>query len=66
MNMDSLWSKHKTCFASATQVWLAVTSLLANDFDVRSVLHGQVTLAVFYQMYVIHEAMNGSKNLNIH
>ena len=36
-------------------------SLLANEFDVRSVLHGQVSLAAVNQIYVIHEAMNGCK-----
>ena len=40
-------------------------SLLANEFDVRSILHGQVILAAVNQMYVIHEAMNGCKNLKI-
>ena len=41
-------------------------SLLANEFDVRSVLHGQVSLADVNQICVIHEAMNGFKNLKIH
>ena len=41
-------------------------SLLANEFDVRSVLHGQVSLAVVNQMCVVHEAMNGCKDLKIH
>ena len=36
-------------------------SLLANEFDVRSVLHGQVSSAAVNQIYVIHEAMNGCK-----
>ena len=36
-------------------------SLLANAFDVLSVLHGQVSLAAVSQICVIHEAMNGSK-----
>ena len=40
-------------------------SPLANEFDVRRVLHGQVSLAAVNQMYVIHEAMNGCKNLKI-
>ena len=40
-------------------------SLLANEFDVRSVWHGLVSLAAAYQIYVIHEAMNGRKNLKI-
>ena len=41
-------------------------SLLANKFDVRSVLQGQVNLAAVNQIYVINEAMNGYKNLKIH
>ena len=41
-------------------------SLLANEFDVRSVLQGQVSLAAVNQICVIHEAMNGCKNLKIH
>ena len=41
-------------------------SLLANEFDVRSVLHGQVSLAAVNQICVIHEAMNGCKNPKIH
>ena len=50
---------------------LAITSgsdiyrslLLANEFDVWSVLHGQVSLAAVNRIGVIHEAMNGCKNL---
>ena len=34
--------------------------------DVRSVLHGQVSLAAVYQICVIHEAMNGCKNIKMH
>ena len=41
-------------------------SLLGNEFDVRSVLHGQVSLVAVNQIYVIHEAMNGYKNLKIY
>ena len=41
-------------------------SLLVNEFDVRSILHVKVSLAAVNQMYVIHEAMNGCKNLKIH
>ena len=41
-------------------------SLLANEFDVRSVLHGQVNLAAVNQMHAVHEAMNGCKNLKNH
>ena len=53
-------------FAHDTQVWLAVVSLLANEFDVRSVLHGQVSLAAVNQICAIHVAMNGCENLKIH
>ena len=41
-------------------------SHLANEFDVRSILHGQVSLAAVNQIRVVHEAMNGCKNLKIH
>ena len=41
-------------------------SLLENEFNVRSVLHGQVSLAAVNQSYVIHEAINGCKNLKVH
>ena len=34
-------------------------SLLTNEFDIRSVLHGQVSLAAVNQIFVIYEAMNG-------
>ena len=34
-------------------------SLLAIELDVRSVLHGQVSLAAVNHICVIHEAMNG-------
>ena len=32
-----------------------------NELDVRSVLHGQVSLAAVNHICVIHEAMNGCK-----
>ena len=35
--------------------------LLANELDVRSVLHGQVSLAAISKSCFIHEAMNGCK-----
>ena len=41
-------------------------SLLTNLFDVRIVLHRQVSLAAVSQIYVIHKTMNGYKNLKIH
>ena len=70
MNTNNQWDKHEAGFARATQVWLAVNhkpvSLLAGEFDARSVLHGQVSLAAANQIYAIHEAMNGCKNLKVH
>ena len=53
LNTDIKWSGQENCFARATQVWLAITtpvSFLANEFDVRSVLHGQVSLAALNQI----------------
>ena len=46
----------------------APVPLLMNEFDVRSVLHGQVSLAAVNQIYVFHEAMNSckKKNLKVH
>ena len=41
-------------------------SLLANEFDVPSVLQGQVSWAASIKFCVIYEAMNGCKNLKIH
>ena len=51
-----------TCDSGVTKP----VSLLVNEFDVRSVLHGQVSLAAVNQICVIHEAMNGCKYLKIH
>ena len=48
------------------ELYATPVSFLAKEFDVRSVLHGQVSLAAFNQIYVFHEAMNGCKNLKIH
>ena len=50
--------------ACASRVWLAVN--LANKFDIRRVLQGQVSLAAVNQICIIHEAMNDGKNLKIH
>ena len=36
-------------------------SLLPNEFDVLSIVHGQMSLATVSQICVIHEAMNGCK-----
>ena len=40
-------------------------TLLANELDVQSVLHRQVSLAAVNQICVIHEAMNSCENLKI-
>ena len=37
-----------------------------NEFDVRSMLHGQVSLAAINESCVSHEAMNGCKDIKIH
>ena len=39
----------------------APRSILANEFDVRSILHGQMSLAAVNQVCVIHEGMNSTK-----
>ena len=41
-------------------------SLLAKEFDVQSVLHGQLSMANVNQICIIHEAMNGCKNVKVH
>ena len=41
-------------------------SYLSNEFDIPSVVHGQVRFAAVNQICVIHEAMKGCKNLKIH
>ena len=71
MNTDSQWSKQEACFERVTQVRLAVnhnTSVffMVNELDVQSELHEQVSLAAVNQIHVIHETMNGCKNLKIH
>ena len=66
MPTDSQWSKQEARLTRATQVWLAVVSLLVNKFEILSVLHGQMSLAAVNQIYVIHEAKNSCKNLKIH
>ena len=72
MYTDSQWSTQEACFARATQTGrygsLSITtpvSFLTNEFDVRSVLHGQGSSAAVDQICVIHEAMNGCfENVN--
>ena len=57
-------------FARATPVWfVSITtpvSLLANDIDVGSILHEQLSLAAVNQICVVHEAMTGCKIVKIH
>ena len=67
MNTDSQWrlDLHVRLRRGSLSITTPV-SLLANEGDVRSTLHGQVSLAVVNHMYVFHEAMNGCKNLKIH
>ena len=60
-----------TCHSSVASVArsLSITvpvSLLANEFDVRSALHGHMSLAAVNQCCVIHEALNCCKYLKIH
>ena len=38
-----------------------LVSLLANEIDVQSVLHGQVSLAAVNQICVMHDAVKGCK-----
>ena len=62
MNTNSQWSNKDACFACANSLSITTpVSLLANEFDVFSVLHVQVSLAVVNQIYVFHEAMKGCK-----
>ena len=51
MKTDSQWSKQEACFAHATKVSTTTSvPLLANEFNVQSVLHGQVSLATVNQI----------------
>ena len=68
MNTDSKWSEQVACacplgFGSLSNT--TPVSLLANEFDVQSVLQRQVSTAV-NQICDFHEAMNSCKNLKIH
>ena len=51
-------------------MWLTVNHNASitsgNEFDVRSFLLGQVTLAAVNQICVIHDAMKGCEDLKIH
>ena len=54
------------CMCDAGVTCCKSQHFLANEFEVRSVLHEQVSLAVVNQIYVIREAMKGCKNRKIH
>ena len=68
MNTDSQWSNHIKRLVFHVQIRcgslsiITPVSLLANEFDVLSALHGQVSLADANHTYVFHEVMNGCKN----
>ena len=70
MNADSQQSQQEACFAHENQVWLAVnhntSAPLANEFEVQSILHRQVSLAAVNHIFVVHEVMNGCKSLEIY
>ena len=55
-----------TCDSCGSLSITTPVSLLANEFDVRSLLHGQVSLAAVNYINAIHEAMNGCKNHKIY
>ena len=54
-------TKYLLCTSDA-----GVARCQSQHFDVRSVLHGQVSLAAVNKIYAVYEAMNGHKNLKIH
>ena len=65
------WTANEANKRLVLHVWrgggsLSITTLLPNEFDVRSILNEQVSLAAVNQIYVVHETMNGCKNLKIH
>ena len=64
-NTNSQWSEQEACLhmqlRRGSLSLKTSESVLANEFDVRSDLHGQMSLAAVNQIYVIHEAMNGCK-----
>ena len=71
MNMDSQWSRQEACFACATQVWFAVnhnTSVISGECIRCSKRIAQESELGSCQsiFYVVHEAMNGCKNMKIH
>ena len=55
-------------FARATQVWFAVNhnTSVTSEFDVRSILHGQVSLADVNRIYGMNISQWKSVNIRIH
>ena len=70
MNTDSQWSKQEAYLHVRLGCGsLSITTpvfFLANELEVRSALHRQVSLAAVNQICIIHEAMNGRKKLKIY
>ena len=68
--MDIQWTNKRLALHVQLRCGLLLittpVSHLVNEFDVRSLLHGQVSLAAVNQIHVVHEAMDGCKNLKIH
>ena len=54
------------CDSSGSLSITRPVSLLANEFNVGSILQGLVSLAAVNQIFIIPEAMNSFKNLKIH
>ena len=52
-----------TCDSILASYQSTPVPLLTNEFDVRSVMHRQVSLAAVNYIFVIHEAMDGCKKL---
>ena len=55
-------SRSLICTMCGSLSIITPVSLLMTEFDVRSVLQGQMSLATVNKIYVIYEAMNGCKN----
>ena len=69
MNTDSQWSKQKLFLHVGLSCGLLSTTPvphLANEFDVRSELHGQVSLAAVNQMLCCSRRYERLQNIKIH
>ena len=70
MNTNDQWNKQ--WFAMHVKIRCgsmsntAPVSLLANEIDLRSVSHRQVSLTAVNHIYVFHVGMNSCKNLKIY